>query len=246
MPSPHVLAVRARVALLLPALAFMSAPSASAQSAAAANPLLDRSPLPFEYPPFNLITNEHFLPAFERGMTEELAEVEAIATNSAPATFENTIVALERSGQLLSRVSSVFQNLDAANTNPELQKIQRSMAPRIAAHTDAIQLNPKLFARISSLYEARDKLGLDAESKRLLWRYHQDFVRAGAKLGESEKERLKTLNSELASLSPARWRKSARRWRNTSRMCRISSSRSRTANCSCSRRATASGPRWRR
>jgi peptidyl-dipeptidase Dcp len=133
-------------------------------------------------------------------MTRELAEVATIANNPAAPTFENTIVALERSGRLLTRVSTVFGSLASANTNPEMQRIQRTLAPKLAAHSDAIRLNPELFARILSLNDTRESLGLDAESKRLLWRYYQDFVRAGAKLGEKEKVTLRTLNAELATL----------------------------------------------
>ena len=176
----------------------LDAPTTAATSTA--NPLLTPSPLPFNYPPFNLIKNEHYLPAYEAGMTENLAEIAAIAHNPAPATFENTIVALERSGRLLTRVATVFGGLSGANTNPEMQKIQRTMSPRLAAHSDAIRLNAALFARIASLYAARTTLGLDPESDRLLWRTYQDFVRAGAKLGEADKAKLRTLNSELATL----------------------------------------------
>jgi peptidyl-dipeptidase Dcp len=187
-------------AVLLSAVVFISSQRATAPPAVAANPLLTPSPLPFEYPPFDKIKDEHFTPAFEQGMTEELAEVAAI-TNGSVATFENTIVALERSGQLLSRVSTVFESLAGANTNPEMQKIQRTMAPKLAAHSDAIHLNAALFSRIAALYDARETLSLDPESKRLLWRYHQDFVRAGAKLGDADKDKLRALNSELATLS---------------------------------------------
>ena len=164
------------------------------------NPLLTESPLPFHYPQFDKIRNEHFLPAFEQGMTENLQEVAAIANNPEKPTFENTIVALEKSGELLSRAGTVFFNLSGANTNPELQKIQRSLAPRLSAHNDAISLNPVLFARVKSLYDTRDTLGLDAESKRLLWRYYKDFVRAGALLSETDKIKLRGLNGELATL----------------------------------------------
>jgi len=173
---------------------------APATVATAANPLLTPSPLPFNYPPFNLIKNEHYLPAYEAGMTENLAEIAAIAQNPEAATFDNTIVALERSGRLLARVATVFGGLSGANTNPEMQKIQRTMSPRLAAHSDAIRLNAALFERIASLYSARTSLALDPESDRLLWRTYQDFVRAGAKLGEAEKAELRTLNSELATL----------------------------------------------
>jgi len=164
------------------------------------NPLLTKSPLPFQYPPFDKIKDAHFLPAIEQGMRESLAEVEAIANNPAKPTFDNTVVALERAGALLRRSTTVFFNLNGTITNPEMQKIQRTLAPKLAAHSDAIRLNPALFARIDTLYAARDTLGLDAESQRLLWRYYQDFVRAGAKLPESSKVKLRALNAELASL----------------------------------------------
>jgi len=168
-----------------------------------ANPLLTESPLPFHYPQFDLIQNEDYAPAFAAGMAEHLKEVDAIAHNPAPATFENTIVALEQSGLLLERVSTVFFSLNGCNTNPELQKLQRALAPQLAAHSDAINLNPALFARIRKLYEARDTLKLDPESSRLLWRYYQDFVRAGALLAPADQEKLKALNAELASLQTA-------------------------------------------
>ncbi len=165
------------------------------------NPLLTESSLPFHYPQFDKIKNEHFLPAFEQGMAESLKETAAIANNPEKPTFENTIVALEKSGELLSRSGRIFFGLAQANTNPEIQKVQRTLAPRLSAHNDAITLNPVLFARVKALYDARDSLGLDAESKRLLWRYHRDFVRAGALLSEADKTKLRTLNGELATLS---------------------------------------------
>lgn len=167
---------------------------------AADNPLLTESPLPFHYPPFDQIKNEHFAPAFEQGMAEHLKEIDAIANNPEKPTFENTIVALERAGELLGRVNTIFSNLTSCNTNDELQKLQKTLAPKLAAHRDAITLNPALFARIDALYAARDILGLDAESQRLLWRYHRDFVRAGAKLSAADKEKARKLNAELATL----------------------------------------------
>ncbi|MBI3884115.1 MAG: M3 family metallopeptidase [Opitutae bacterium] len=167
------------------------------------NPLLRESPLPFHYPQFDLIRNEHFLPAIEQGMTEHLREVAAIAHNPARPTFDNTIVALEKSGALLTRATTVFFNLSGAHTNPAMQQIQRTLAPRLAAHSDAVNLDPALFARVRALYDARDSLGLDPESKRLLWRYYQDFVRAGALLAAPEQARLRALNGELATLQTA-------------------------------------------
>ncbi len=165
-----------------------------------ANPVSTESSLPLHYPRFDLIRNEHFTPAFERGMAEHLAEIRAIVESPAEPSFENTIVAMEKAGQTLARTSRIFFALNSANTNPEMQAVQRAMAPRLAAHSDSITLDPRLYARVSALYAKRDALGLDAESKRLLWRYHQDFVRAGARLGEADKQKLKALNSELAEL----------------------------------------------
>ena len=167
------------------------------------NPLLAESSLPFNYPRFDQIKNEHFAPAFELGMAEHLKEIEAIATNPEKPTFDNTIVALERAGELLGRVSTIFSSLTGCNTNDELQALQKTLAPKLSAHNDAIRLNPAIFARIDALYAARDTLGLDAESKRLLWRFNRDFVRAGAKLSAADKEKLKKLNSELATLQTA-------------------------------------------
>ena len=174
--------------------------AADASPAMTDNPLLTESSLPFHYPQFDRIKNEHFAPAYEQGMAEQLKEVDAIATNPDQPTFDNTILALERSGELLTRVGTIFANLSGCNTNPDMQKLQRTNAPKLAAHSDTIRLNPALFARIEALYNARDTLGLDAESQRLLWRYYKDFVRAGAKLAPADKEKLKVLNGELATL----------------------------------------------
>src|SRR5436305_3306141 len=164
------------------------------------NPLLKESSLPFHYPPFDKIKNEDFKPALEAGMREQLKEIEPIANNTAKATFDNTIVALEKTGRLLDRTDRIFSNLNSCNTNPELQKIDKEMAPKLSAHHDAIHLNAKLFARVQQLYDQRDKVGLDPESAYLLDRYYKDFVRAGAKLFDADKEKLKKINAELATL----------------------------------------------
>ncbi len=166
-----------------------------------ANPLLSPSPLPYQLPPFEQIKDEHFAPAFEQGMAEDLREHEAIANNRAQPTFENTIVAMERSGELLDRTSTAFGILTGTMTNPTLQKLEAELSPKLSAHRDAIRLNPALFARVQALYDARDTLELDAESKRVLWRYYKDFVRGGAKLSDADKTKLKALNAELAVLS---------------------------------------------
>jgi peptidyl-dipeptidase Dcp len=166
----------------------------------ASNPFAKPSTLPFNYPAFDQIKNEDYAPAFAEGMRQQAAEIEAIANNKAAPTFDNTIVAMEKSGLLLSRVSSVFGNLSGANTNDTFKALERDLSPKLAAHSDAIRLNAKLYARIKSLYDKRDKLHLDAESKYLLERYNTDFVRAGAKLSDADKEKLKAMNAELAKL----------------------------------------------
>lgn len=164
------------------------------------NPLLTESTLPYQLPPFDKIKDEHFQPALEQGIMEEGKEAEEIAKQTEKPTFENTVVALEKSGRLLGRARRVFSNFSAANTNPNIQKIEKEMAPKFSAHNDAIHLNGPLFARIEALYNARETSGLDNESKWLLERYYKDFVRAGAKLSEGDKTKLKAINAELATL----------------------------------------------
>src|SRR6266513_3208763 len=182
--------------------ALLSAFQITAVSAAdpVDNPLLKESTLPYHLPPFDQIKDQHFVPAMEAGMRDQLKEVDAVANNPEKPTFENTVVALERTGRSLDRAERTFSNLNACNTNPGLQKIDKEMAPKLAAHRDAIHLNSKLFARVQELYDNRDKLGLDPESAYLLERYYKDFVRAGAKLSDPDKEKLKKINSELATL----------------------------------------------
>jgi peptidyl-dipeptidase Dcp len=182
------------------ALAGLAMPFASSASDSA-NPFFVESPLPLRYPQFDKIQDSHFAPAFERGMAEQLKEVEAIANNAEPPTFENTIVALELSGRLLTRAITVFYALVGADTNDTRNAIQKEFSPKFAAHEDAIKLNGKLFARIDALYGKRAELGLQPEELRLLERYHRDFVRAGARLSEAEKETLRKINAELAALS---------------------------------------------
>src|SRR5438874_11438431 len=164
------------------------------------NPLMTESALPYHYPAFDKIKDEHFVPAIEAGMRDQLKEIEPIANNPEKPTFDNTIVALERTGRLLDRAQRMFSNLNACDTNPTRQKIDKEMAPKLAAHHDEIFLNPKLFARVQNLYNNRDNLRLDPESAYLLERYYKDFVRAGAKLSDADKEKLKKINAELATL----------------------------------------------
>ena len=182
------------------AITVIAQPSPVQNPNTADNPLLTESSLPYHYPLFDKIKNEHFAPAIEAGMREQLQEIEPIANNSEKPTFENTVVALERTGRLLDRAENTFSNLKGCNTNPEMQKIDKEMAPKLSAHRDEIFLNPKLFARVQQLYDNRDKLGLNPESAYLLERYYKDFVRAGAKLSDADKEKLKKINAELATL----------------------------------------------
>ncbi|WP_199538630.1 MULTISPECIES: M3 family metallopeptidase [unclassified Duganella] len=197
MSRPQVLVIAAALGLAF-SQTVLAAPAPAA--ALAGNPLAAASTLPFHYPAFDKIKDEHFQPAFVEGMRIQLKEIAAIADNKKPATFENTIVAMEKSGELLTRVQTTFGNLQGANTNDKLDAIDSEMSPKLAAHGDAIYLNAKLYARVKSLYDNRDKLKLDAESKHLLERYHTDFVRAGAKLSNADKEKLKTINGAIATL----------------------------------------------
>jgi peptidyl-dipeptidase Dcp len=163
------------------------------------NPFANRSTLPYELPPFAEIRDEHYLPAFYHGCELQLAEVLNIVEQP-EVTFENTIVAMELSGSVLMRMLFVFFNKSSSDTSPELDAIEAEIAPKLAAHTDAIRLNPKLWARISELYNRRVELGLDAESAYLLERYHRDFIFAGAHLTEEQRETLKGYNERLSVL----------------------------------------------
>jgi peptidyl-dipeptidase Dcp len=165
-----------------------------------ANPFAQRSSLDYELPPFALIKEEHYLPAFYEGCTQQLAEVQAILDTPGAATFENTIVALEKSGQMLTRMLLVFFNKSSSDTGDSLDEIKQEIAPKLAAHQDSISLNPVLFARIKSLYDNRESIGLNTEDAWLLERYYKDLVHDGAHLSESERERLKKLNEELSKL----------------------------------------------
>ena len=165
-----------------------------------ANPFAHRSDLEYELPPFAQIKDEHYLPAFYEGCSQQLAEVQAILDAPGAATFENTIVALEKSGQMLTRVMRVFFNKSSSDTSDALDAIEEELAPKLAAHRDAINLNPVLYSRIKSLYDNRESLGLNTEDAWLLERYYKDLIHSGAHLTESERERLKQLNEELSKL----------------------------------------------
>src|SRR5258706_10832017 len=160
------------------------------------NPFLVESNLPFHAPRFDLIRNEHYQPALEEGMRQQLAEIDAIAKQTEAPTFDNTIVAMEKSGALLTRVAKVFGGVIGANTNDTLQKIQEAEAPKLAAHNDAIYLNDQLYRRVKVVYDRRSDTTLTSEQKALIERYNRDFVRAGAQLSEADKVQMRSLNQE--------------------------------------------------
>ena len=164
------------------------------------NPLLQPWNTPFGIPPFGTFAAQHFVPAFDVALSAHLMELEAIATQAAPADFENTLTAFDASGRLLNGVSLLFQNLTSSETSPELRAVQTEMAPRLAAHDNAIYMNADLFSRIDGLHKKRPSLGLAADELRLLERVHLDFVRAGAKLQDAQRTRYGELMSELAGL----------------------------------------------
>src|SRR5438067_3513155 len=164
------------------------------------NPFFEAWNTPFELPPFDRIRPEHFPPAFDRGMAEHIAEIDGIAGSSEAPDFTNTVEGLERSGRLLRRVSRVFNNLTSSATNPALDALDRDYAPKLAAHRSRIMLDPGLFARIDTLWQGRDQLGLAPEQLRLLDRHHLNFVRAGALLDPAQKARIAEISERLASL----------------------------------------------
>ena len=179
--------------------------SASSQSSEltldSSNPFAHESTLPYHAPEYDKIKTEHFVPAFKVGMAQELAEIDQIVNQSEEPTFDNTIVALQKTGQLLERAEYIFDNLSNAYTNETIQAIEQEMAPLFAAHSDSIRLNEKLFKRVETVYNKRNELNLDPESMRLLDKTYESFVRAGAKLSPEQKERVKAINSELSSIS---------------------------------------------
>jgi peptidyl-dipeptidase Dcp len=167
----------------------------------AENPFSHPSTLPYQMPAFDRVSNADYRPGFAEGMRRHREEVRRIVDDPAPADFQNTIVALERSGLMLNRVASVFFNLNASNTDPEMDAIESEVAPTLQAHEDAIFLDPALFARVDAVYQQRAGLNLDPESLQLLNRYYIEFVRAGARLGAADKTRLRDINGELSSLT---------------------------------------------
>ena len=165
------------------------------------NPFFSASTLPFELPPFAEISDEHYRPGFDKGFTEQLAEIERIVANDEAPTFENTFLPLERSGQVLSRVSAVFYNKSSSDSTEFTNELEEEIAPLYAAHSDAIRLDARLFARIDAVHRQLDDLDLDPESRYLVERYHAEFTIAGAALGDDDKAALREYNTQLSSLT---------------------------------------------
>jgi peptidyl-dipeptidase Dcp len=197
----HPLALALGVALAAAAPAYAQSTTAAKDHVQTSNPLLTRSSLPFQAPRFDVIKETDYQPAIEAGIAQHLAEVEKIANNPKPPTFENTFVALEKSGATLTRVMNTFGGVAGANTSDLLQKVQETEAPKLAEHSDAIILNGKLFQRIQTIYDQRAKLKLDPESLRLVEVTYKNFVRGGARLSEADKTQLKALNKEESTLT---------------------------------------------
>ncbi len=202
-PVACALALAIAACFAAPMIGMSSALAADASTTASANPFDAPSTLPFQAPDFAKIKDADFAPAFTEAMRRHLAEVTKIADDPDAPTFDNTFVALEKSGQMLARVNMAFNALTSANTDDALQKTQEDVAPLLAAHADAIYLNPKLFARIEAIYKQRDALKLDPESKRLVEYYYLDFVHNGARLSDADKAKLKDLNKEESTLDTA-------------------------------------------
>ena len=165
------------------------------------NPFFKEGSTPFQTPPFDEIKIDYYLPAFEEGIRLQKAEVDGIINNTEKPTFVNTIEAMEKSGKLLTKVSSVFYNLNSANTNDEMQSIAKTVAPMLSKHNDDINLNEKLFARVKAIFNEKDKLSLTTEQKTVLKNYYDDFIRGGANLNNEQKEKFRKINEELSLLS---------------------------------------------
>ena len=170
------------LSLILVSVIICSCAKEQGEERAPGNPLLTKWETPYQVPPFGTIREEHYQPAFEAGIKAQQTEIEAIANSEAQATFANTVEALDRTGELLSQVSSVFYNLLSANTNDTMQEIAKDVAPKLSKHRDDIMLNEKLFTRVNAVYKQKDSLGLTSEQAMLLEKTYKDFVRSGASL----------------------------------------------------------------
>jgi len=177
---------------------FIAITSCNQKKRSMENPFFTEYRTPFQVPPFDLIDTSHYLPAYTKGIEEQQAEIDAIVNNPEPPDFENTILPYDKSGRLLRKVSSVFGSLNSANTNPGMQKLNRKISPMTTRHRDNISLNEGLFNRIKTVYESRLTSGLDSDQIRVVEKYYTDFVRNGANLDESGKEKLRSINNELS------------------------------------------------
>lgn len=180
---------------------FVSCNSSKETKTAMDNPFLKPYETPFEVPPFDELKSAHYLPAVEEGIRQQQEEIEAITNNSEEPTFENTILAFDQSGALLDRVTTVFFNLNSANTNEDMQALAREISPKVTTHADNIMLNKALFQRVKAVYDQRENLDLNHEQMRVLEKYYKDFERNGANLSDEDQEKLRTLNQELSNLS---------------------------------------------
>jgi peptidyl-dipeptidase Dcp len=194
------LALAAAVSLFSSVEARDPVNSAPVPATAADNPFIAPSPLPLQSPQFDLIRDEHFRPAFLQAMQQQLAEIDQITAQTSAPTFQNTIDQFEKTGQMLTRVRNVFSNLTSSHKTEVLQQIETELAPLQAAHADNILLNPRLFARIQSLWDRRDSLNLSTEQSEVLRQHYETFVRAGAKLDSAQQARIRSLNEEISKL----------------------------------------------
>ena len=200
MRRASAFAVGAIVTAIVSCATAGASPPAMSPTAARINPFFAASPLPFQAPLFNLIRDNDYQPAIEEGMRRQRAEIDRIADDPAPPTFDNTIVAMEKSGQLLDRVMETFNAVSQANTDDTLQKVQADEAPKLAAHQDAIYLDPKLFARVKAVYAARASLAGKPEARQLVDVYYRQFIHAGAQLSDADKRKLRAINQRLSTL----------------------------------------------
>ena len=189
------------ITLSIITLASCTSKSEKSTDQVGANPFLSEYTTPFQVPPFDQIKNEHYLPAFEAGIAEQQAEIEAIVSNEETPTFQNTILPLDKSGEILDRVSNVFFNLNECLTNDEMISIAEQVLPMLSKHGDEIAMNPKLFERIDYVYQHRNDMGLDDQQIRVVEKYHQDFIRSGAGLPADKQEELSKINEQLSTLS---------------------------------------------
>lgn len=189
-----------KVGISLVALALMASSfnTIKEQKKDMSNPFFSEYTTPFQVPPFNEIKLEHYMPATEAGITEQMNEIKAITDNKEEANFDNTILAFDLSGDLLNKVANVFFNLNSANTSDEMQALAREITPKLSTHRDNIMLNKELFSRVKAVYDKRNELKLDAEQLRVVEKYYQDFERNGANLPDDKQTELRKLNDELS------------------------------------------------